>query len=141
MTSQEEIVWTGYPSQITNFWYFVFGILLFFLIIPPLITLWKWLVVKNIKFELTTERLKTHSGVLNKQTDDMELYRVRDYRIERPLFLRLFSLGNVILMTSDKTTPTVVISAIKKSEEVREKIRPLVEARRDAKKVREIDFE
>jgi hypothetical protein len=71
----------------------------------------------------------------------MELYRVRDYKVERPFFLRLFSLGNVILMTSDKTTPTVVISAIKKSEEGREKIRPLVEARRDAKKVREIDFE
>lgn len=108
---------------------------------PPLITLWRWLVVKNIKFELTTERLKTYHGVLNKHTDDMELYRVRDYKVERPFFLRLFSLGNVILMTSDKTTPTVVISAIKKSEEVREKIRPLVEARRDAKKVREIDFE
>jgi len=102
--------------------------------------LWKWLVIKNTKYELTNERLITRYGVLNKTMDELELYRVKDYKLDRPFFLRMFSLGNIILSTSDKSHPVVIIRAIPNAEELREKIRLCVEDRRDKKHVREVDF-
>ena len=115
--------------------------LFFWLVFPLFIILWKWLEVKNIKYELSSERLKTRSGVLNKTTNELELYRVKDYRLDRPLLLRLFSVGNLVLETSDKSSPTVVIQAVPDGEELLGKIRHYVEIRRDQKRVREVDFE
>jgi uncharacterized membrane protein YdbT with pleckstrin-like domain len=103
--------------------------------------LWKWLVVKNTKYELTTERLRMRHGVLNKKTDELELYRVRDYKLDQPFFLRIFSLGNIILQTSDKSHPHIVLEAIPNGEDLREQLRTYVEACRTRKGVRELDIE
>ena len=139
--AEERDVWSGTPSQVINLPTFIVCVLLFFLVIPVFYALWQWLVVKMTKYELTTERLRTRYGVLNKKTDELELYRVRDYKFDQPFFLRLFSLGNVILQTSDRSHPTVVIRAIPDGEQLREQIRTHVEACRVAKRVREVDFE
>ena len=138
--SEEKEVWRGTPSQVVNLGIFIIMGLFFWLVIPLLVILWKWLVIKNTKYELTTERLRTRYGVLNKETDELELYRVRDYRLEQPFFLRIFSLGNLILDTSDKSHPQVVIRAIPNGEELREIFRTHVEANRTRKGVREIDM-
>lgn len=141
MVTTETPVWNGTPSQVINIPAFFLLGLFFWLVIPIFMILWKWLVVKNIKYELTTERLKTRHGVLNKQMDEIELYRVRDYRLEQPFFLRIFSLGNIVVQTSDKSQPVVTIRAIPKGEELRERIRTHVEECRVRKNVREVDFE
>lgn len=139
--SDEKSVWNGTPSQVINIPAFALWGIFFWLVIPIFIILWKWLVVKNTKYELTTERLKIRHGVLNKKMDDLELYRVRDFKLERPFFLRLFSLGNIILQTSDKSHPVVILRAIQNGEDIREQIRNMVEACRVKKRVREVDYE
>jgi uncharacterized membrane protein YdbT with pleckstrin-like domain len=139
--SNETSVWSGTPSQVINLPTFIVCGLLVWLIVPLFVALWKWLVVRNTRYELTSERLKTRTGVINKKMDELELYRVRDYKFEQPLMLRIFSLGNVILQTSDRTNPVVVLRAIRNAEQLREEIRTLVEACRRAKGVRELDVE
>lgn len=139
--AEEELVWSGAPSQVVNVPAYVLWGLLFWLVIPIFVILWKWLVLKNTKYELTTERLKTRHGVINKKMDDMELYRVRDYKFDQPLFLRLFRLGNITLLTSDKTSPVVVIRAIGDGEQLREQVRKSVEACRMKKRVREVELD
>jgi uncharacterized membrane protein YdbT with pleckstrin-like domain len=141
MATEERTVWLGTPSQVINLGSFILLGLFFWLVIPLFIILWKWLVVKNMKYELTTERLRMRHGVLNKKLDELELYRVRDYKLDQPFFLRLFSLGNIILQTSDRTHPTVVIQAIPDAENLREQLRTYVEACRTRKGVRELDVE
>ncbi|HAX09962.1 MAG TPA: hypothetical protein DCX68_07935 [Marinobacter hydrocarbonoclasticus] len=138
---EEKDVWYGTPSQVVNLGTFIVCGLLFFLVIPLFIALWRWLEVKYTKYELTTQRLRTRYGVLNRKTNELELYRVRDYQLEEPFFLRLFSLGNVILRTSDRTSPVVTIRAIENGEELREKLRQYVEECRTHKGVREFDVE
>jgi uncharacterized membrane protein YdbT with pleckstrin-like domain len=138
---EEKTVWTSSPSQVLNLPMFILCGLLFFLVIPVFFALWKWLVVKFTQYELTSERLKIRSGVINRNLDELELYRVRDYKLDQPLSLRVFSLGNIILTTSDKTTPVIILRAIRNAEGVREELRTHVEACRTAKRVREIDFE
>ena len=139
--AEEREVWSGTPSQVINLPTFVVCVLLFFLVIPVFYALWRWLVVKMTKYELTTERLRTRYGVLNRKTDELELYRVRDYKFDQPFYLRIFSLGNIIMDTSDRSHPRVTIRAIPNGEQLREQIRTHVEACRVAKRVREVDFE
>ena len=114
----ENLLWSGTPSQVTNFGAFViWGLLACTLVLAPIalfVILWKYLVVKNQVYELTNQRLKMHSGVLSKRIEELELYRVRDTQFEQPFFLRLFGLGNVILLTTDTSSPEVIVPALKK---------------------------
>ena len=110
--SREIQVWEGSPSQLINLKSYAFLLLTSFLIFPIFIIIWKFLVTKLTKYNLTDRRLKTSTGVLNKKIDNIELVRIRDYSIEKPLFLRLFSLGNIILETTDRSHPTFVLCAV-----------------------------
>jgi uncharacterized membrane protein YdbT with pleckstrin-like domain len=137
----ETVEWTGSPSQVVNVPAFVVCALLCWLVVPIFVAIWKWLVVRSTEYELTTERLKLRQGVLNKIHDEIELYRVRDYRLEQPLVLRLFSLGNIRIRTTDTTNPLVVLRAIHDGERVLERVRRHVEDCRARKNVRALDME
>ena len=141
----ENLLWSGTPSQVTNFGAFViWGLLACTLVLAPVaffVILWKYLAVKNQVYELTNQRLKMHSGVLSKRIEELELYRVRDTQFEQPFFLRLFGLGNVILLTTDTTSPEVIVPAIPNAQAIREQIRYAVEETRDSKRVRVAELE
>ena len=136
----ENLLWSGTPSQVTNLGTFViWDILACTLVLAPvslILIIWKYLEVKNQVYELTNQRLKMHSGVLSKKIEELELYRVRDTQFEQPFFLRLFGLGNVILFTTDSTSPEIILPAIPNAQGVREQIRNAVEETRDSKRVR-----
>ena len=137
--AEEKLIWSGSPSLVINIPVFASCVLLIRLVVPLFSIVWKWLVTRLTRYELTTERLRTRSGVLNKELDELELYRVREYKLDQPVWLRLFSLGNIILQTSDLSNPTITLRAIPNSENVREQIRTYVEACRVKKGVRELD--
>jgi membrane protein YdbS with pleckstrin-like domain len=143
--ASEEHIWSGTPSQIVNLPTFILcgflsltGVLA---IVAIPFALWRWLVVKNTHYELTSQRLKTHLGVLSKRTNEIELYRVKDSRFDQSLFLRMFGLGSVVLISSDSTTPVATINSIPDARALRERIRTLVEERRDQKRVRVTEIE
>lgn len=135
----EKKVWEGRPSQFDNAFSYIFLFLISFLIVPIFIIFWKWLSTRANITELTNERIIKRTGVLNKQIDEVELYRVKDYRVEKPLSLRVFGLSNVKLITSDELVPIVTIRAVSNGEALRNTIRNIVEQRRDEKGVREFD--
>lgn len=139
--NQETPIWSGSPSQWVNFPLYVLCLLFFWLVVPLFVMAWKWLVLKNTTYELSSQRLKLRQGVLNKDMNDLELYRVRDYKLEQPFFLRLLGLSNITLNTSDSTTPMVVLRAVPGGESLRDQIRAAVEQCRIAKGVREIDVQ
>jgi uncharacterized membrane protein YdbT with pleckstrin-like domain len=138
---EEKEIWKGGPSQWTNFKTYVLCIVFGWLVIPIFIALWRFLLVKTWKIEITDQRLIEEKGVLSKKTDELELYRVKDIRLEQPFFLRVVGLSNIILATSDRTNSIVKIPAIKDGKNLRENLRVVIDARRDKKKVRETDFE
>lgn len=141
----EETVWTGSPSQWLNAGKFALCLLAtltgFLAIVAIPYAIWRWFVVKNIRYELSTQRLKCHSGVLNKTTEELELYRVKDSRFDEPFLMRMVGLGNVTVVSSDSTTPTTSLLALREGGPLREKIRALVEERREQKRVRIAEFE
>ncbi len=90
-------------------------------------------------YEVDPEELRISSGVFYRKKEYAELYRIKDYRLEKPLVYRLFGMGDLILYTSNKTTPVLKLEAIRKPESKYETIRQLVEHNRRAKHVYEID--
>ena len=139
---EEKEIWKGSPSQWTNLGTYVMSILFFWLLlIPVFIALWRFLVVKTWKIKITNQRLIEEKGVFSKTTEELELYRVKDIRLDQPFFYRLVGLSNVILVTSDRTNPIVTIPAVTDGTNLKEKLRTAVDIRRDKKGVRETDFE
>jgi len=160
MSSQEEnIVWKGRSHQIVNFWPLVIslGVIIAILwvafgtdlpswlavlaIIPLAYGGWLYLGTKLMVFEFTSERIRIYEGILNQEINEVELYRVKDTRLEKPFWLRIFGLSNIVLQTSDRTLHEVNIRAVCHGAEIREKLRKQVELLRDKKRVREVDFE
>jgi uncharacterized membrane protein YdbT with pleckstrin-like domain len=141
IASTETIVWTGHPSQVKNLKVFIICFLLCWLIVPIFYAIWKFLEVRCHTYELTTQRLRTRRGVFNKQTEELELYRIKDITLVEQFWMRMFSLGNLLLITSDRTTPELLIEAIHEPAKVRDQLRALVENMRDTKRVREVDFD
>ena len=134
-TGSEREVWSGTPSQWQNLWAWVACVL----VVPIPWALWRALVTRNTRYALSDQRLKTTRGVFNRITDDLELYRVKDTHFQQTFWQRMVGIGDIVLSTSDTTTPVVVLAAIRDAEAVRERVRALVEQRRDAKRVRELD--
>lgn len=151
----ETRLWKGHSSQWVHFWFYFFSLLIaagviaagvlsggiFFigLVVPFFMVVIRWLITKATTYELTTQRLIKDSGILNRLHDELELYRVKDYTLERSFLERLLGLGTLKILTSDVTNPTVVMRSIPQSQEVREKLRTAVQAERDRKRVREMD--
>ncbi len=130
----EKIVWYGGPSQLINIKTYI---LFFWTIILPLIV---YLRTRFTIYELTEERFREKTGILSQTIEELELYRVRDYTVEKPFIMRLFGLGNLTLITSDKTNPKIHLYAIKNAENVRDLFRKNVEATRKKTGTKEVDF-
>ena len=108
-------------------------------LLPLPFALWKYLTARTTRYALTTDRLICQQGILHRTQDEIELYRIKDYTISAPLLYRWLGISNLVLFTSDKTHPTLVLSGIREAYQVKELIRTQVEALRTQKGVREID--
>ncbi|MGH7242123.1 MAG: PH domain-containing protein [Phycisphaerales bacterium] len=131
----EEPVWSGAPSQWLNAGWFAACVL----IIPIPIAIWKFIELRSTAFALSTQRIKLETGVLSKQYDQVELYRVKDTILNRTLIQRLLGLGTIKMITSDPSQPELTFPSIQDSENVRELIRQNVERMRRLRGVRELD--
>jgi membrane protein YdbS with pleckstrin-like domain len=94
------------------------------------IAAWKYLRVRSIKYELTTQRLIIRSGLLSRSIADIELYRVLDTGFHQSLWKRLIGIGDVVLLSSDRTQRLQIIRAVADARDVRKALRSLVERRR-----------
>jgi len=137
--SAERILWRGKPSQWVNFDTYVLCTVFSLLIVPIFIAIWKWMEVKAMSYELTSQRFTYTSGVFNKTTREVELYRVRDSMIHEPFFLRMFGLGNVFVNANDKSSPRIGVMAIQMPEAFRQCLRNAVEKVREQKGVKAIE--
>ncbi len=133
----EQNIWTGTSSQVKNFWLFVACLL----VIPIPWAIWAWLKTKNRIYTLTSERLMIRSGVFNIATETLELYRVRDLQILEPFWLRLWGLKNLHLITTDSTTPQLILDYIPAALDLGAKFRQQIELSRQKKGVREFGIE
>ena len=91
---------------------------------------------------LQGQRVVIEQGVFSKRMEQVDLYRVVDYVVERPFGQRIMGTGNIILEAMDKTTPEIRIVAIKTNVvSLYEKLRYATEQEKKKRGVRVLDVE
>ncbi len=88
------------------------------------------------RYALSEDRLFLSVGFLNIKDDEILLYRVRDIDTSRNLWQRLFGVGTVVVMSSDKSMPNLVLKNIKDPVHVKEIIHEQVEEMKIRRRVR-----
>jgi uncharacterized membrane protein YdbT with pleckstrin-like domain len=139
MSDEETLLWEGHPAHIKDLGFHIVCLVLFPLVVPALFSLSRYLRTRFTKYEVTTERLRITKGILSTRMEETELYRVRDTTLEQPFFLRLFSLSNILLKSTDASTPMVTLEAIPDGRVLRENLRGAVEKMRAKRGVRTIE--
>ena len=106
------------------------------------IILVKWVINLAALYEVTEERLIIRRGIIFKSIDEIELYRIKDCRIDFTIVNQLAGIGRITISSSDETTRNgdLVLNDIERAQERRESLRRLVDAARQHRQVREIDM-
>jgi len=110
--------------------------------ISLLIVLGRWIEVMSSLYEVTPERLVLRRGIFMKSIDEIELYRVKDVRMNFSLLNQWAGIGTICLTSSDETTRAgeLVLRHIPGARARREDLRHLVDDARRKRGVREIDM-
>ena len=88
------------------------------------------------RYRLSEDRLFCETGLLNMKSDEVLLYRVRDLRLTISLGQRIFGVGTVCVVSSDKSIPHLDLKNIKSPRGVKELIHKHVEAAKDKRRMR-----
>ena len=157
--TEEVILWKGSPSQWTNIGTYFFCLLLiagilatYFLVpnvpvwvlattaIPLLFGMVRWLQTRSQTYEITSERIRTSTGIFSRRTTDLEMYRVRDYTVVEPFWLRMIGRGNLVLETADRTNSQVVGRAVPGVSALKDQVRIHTERMRQRRGVRDLEI-
>ena len=108
----------------------------------PIEYLWKdrkrhlGLPLSFTRYRLSEDRLFCETGFLNIKSDEVLLYRVRDLQLNMSLGQRIFGVGTVCVVSSDKSVPHLDLKNVKHPREVKELIHKNVEEAKDKRRMR-----
>lgn len=88
------------------------------------------------RYAMSEDRLFLSTGLFSIRDDVVLLYRVRDIDTRRSLFQRMFGVGTIIVMSTDKTSPNLVLKNVKDPVMVRELIHNQVEEMKMKRRIR-----
>ena len=91
------------------------------------------------RYSLSEDRLFLSVGFLSIRDDEILLYRIRDIATKRTLWQRIFGVGTVTVVSSDKTMPTLVLKNVKDPVMVKELLHKQVEEMKIKRRVRLVE--
>jgi len=92
------------------------------------------------RYRLSEDRLFCEKGFLNIKQDEVLLYRVRDLQLNMTLGQRIFGVGTVCVISSDKSVPHLDLINVKQPREVKELIHRSVEEAKDKRRMRTMEI-
>jgi uncharacterized membrane protein YdbT with pleckstrin-like domain len=106
------------------------------------VVLWKWFSNLAASYTILEDRLVVRRGIFMKSLDEVELYRVKDIRLDFSLINQWAGIGTICIGSSDETTRggPLVIRHIEHAAQRREELRRLVDTARQKRRVREVDI-
>lgn len=133
----EELLFEGRPAVLPGF-----GAVVLTLLTVGIYALVMWARSAGTLYRITSQRVVIERGVFSKKLEQIDLYRVVDYVVERPFGQRIMGTGNVVLEAMDKTTPEVRIEGVKTDVlALYERLRFCTEQEKKRRNVRVIDQE
>ena len=80
----------------------------------------------SLRYRLTDQRLFIERGLIGRNIDQTELVRVDDVRVHQGVIDRILGLGDVVVVSADRTDPETVLAGIENPMAVAEHIRTQV---------------
>ena len=88
------------------------------------------------RYALSEDRLFLSVGFFSIKDEEILLYRIRDINTTRTLWQRIFGVGSVSVVSSDKTMPALTLKNIKNPLEIKELLHQQVEEMKIKRRVR-----
>ena len=114
----EKVLFSGHPKVIYTFGQYVLA-----LCTLGIAALGYWIRSRSIAFTITTQRVQVERGLFSKVKDNLELFRVDHFDVEKPLGMRLLGQCRVHLQSSDHDMPSVFLYGIPELEAMAETLR------------------
>ncbi len=114
----EKLLFAGRPQTITSaFQWLVVAVTL------GVGWLFYWVSSASLRFEITSQRIRIERGLLSKQKDSVELFRIDHFDIHKPLGMRMLGQCILHLRSSDSGFETVVVYGIPGLEQLADQLR------------------
>jgi membrane protein YdbS with pleckstrin-like domain len=92
--------------------------------VPPTAALFGLIAqVKNTHYKVTNQRVLIERGVLSKSLQEIDMRSVDDTEFRQSFIQRIFGIGEVSIVSTDKVTPAIVLHGIRDPRSTRELIR------------------
>lgn len=136
-SSGEQILFEGHPATCPTLGAWV-------VVVLTLGLAWFYFLARarGTRFKVTTQRVVVETGLLSKRMDQLDVYRINDFVVERPFGQRLAGTGNLVLTAMDRTTPEMRLEGLKTDVvALYERLRSAAEEAKRARGVRVVDNE
>lgn len=98
----------------------------------------RYAVLRAFSWEISDVKICRRHGILTRQTDYIELYRVVDYRESQTFLQRLFGVKTVVIISTDKSDPSMLICGVPAKADLVNYTRNLVEQNKKENHIYEI---
>ncbi len=133
----EDTLYEGAPSLVPGL-----GSLVLAILTVGLALIYFWARRGGTTYRVTSQRIVVESGLFSKKLEQVDLYRVNDFTVERTFSQRVMGTGNLTMTTFDKSTPIVNLVDLKTDVvALYERTRRAVEAAKEMRRVRMLDVE
>src|ERR1700743_995814 len=76
---------------------------------------YRFIFIRNCRYVITREVIRISRGIFFKRTDQLEMFRIKDYIITQPFLLQIFRLMDVTLKSTDPVNTVIWLRAIPES--------------------------
>ena len=108
------------PDKVINIGWFI---TLLLVIAGGISLLTSYIRIRSTLYTITNQRVMIERGLVSKSLSEIDLRYVDDTQFAQSAFDRLLGIGNVTIVSSDKTTPVYVLTGVKDPRSLRETIR------------------
>lgn len=78
---------------------------------------------KTTKYIISTQRIQVIEGLFSKYQKNVEIFRFDDFSVNQPFGMRILGYSELVVDSSDRETPRLVISGIKDAKNIAEILR------------------
>lgn len=125
-------------AAFTRGWVAYCGLLL--LLMAGVMWLGKYLALRFVHYRLSSQRLFITTGILNKKTVEIELFRVRDLSVDQTFLQRMLGIGSIYAVSTDSDVPRLSFFGIRDPLRIKELLRQHVMESRQRTRTRDLDI-
>ncbi len=93
---------------------------------PVVVVVGSWLVRLSREYRVFQDSLEVDTGIVARRIDNIQMFRVRDIGLSQSVLGRILGVGDVIVSSTDHSSPLVVLRGTNDPRAVYETLRGLV---------------